>query len=99
MVNLGRREEKMIMQGSQGFQLKHLLSFFISLAECCLSQFYMPKIFHQNFMKSRSPGGFLREYAENEGSEDQKERGTDPRKDKCQITSRFNAASAEDISL
>ena len=50
-------------------------------------------------MKSRSPGGFLREYAENEGSEDQKERGTDPRKDKCQITSRFNAASAEDISL
>ena len=46
-------------------------------------------------MKSRSQGGFLRECAENAGSEEQMERGTDPTKDKCQITSRFNAASAE----
>ena len=46
-------------------------------------------------MKSRSQDGFLKEYAENAGSEEQMERGTDPRKDKCQITSRFNAASAE----
>ena len=49
-------------------------------------------------MESKSQGGFLREYSENAGSEEQMERGTDPRKDECQITSRFKAASAKDIS-
>ena len=96
MVNSGRREEKKNRAGFTGASVDaHLLSFFLSLAECRLPQFYMPKIFHQNFMKSRSQDGFLKEYAENAGAEEQMERGTDPRKDKCQITSRFNAASAE----